>query len=167
MSKNCNTEKQYQQNKEKLLALINSKVRNKEDSEDILQETFIQFEECCQKKCECDYPKSYLFKMALNNISDFFRGKKRKNNLEQNLEKKLEVLEKPHEFPCDVYQCTYQFLSKLSLENQEAFIKSDIENIPQKQIAQDLNLPISTLKSRVQRTRTYLKKEFETCLKKY
>jgi len=166
MKKNCNTEFEYKKYKNRLLSFIQSRIQNEDESKDILQETFMQFEECCQKGCECDYPKSYLFKMALNTIADFFKKKGKDREMKQSINKPSEVFEEYTEFPCNVYECTYQFLSKLSTENQEAFIKSDIENIPQKQIAEELGIPLSTLKSRVQRTRSYLKQEFETCLKK-
>jgi RNA polymerase sigma-70 factor (ECF subfamily) len=166
MKMNCNTETAYKKNKERLLSLIQSRIQNEEESKDVLQETFLQFEECCQKGCQCDYPKSYLFKIALNTIADFFKRKKKQKEMKQSINKPIDFFEEYVEFPCDVYECTYQFLSKLSVENQTAFIKSDIENIPQKKIAQELGIPISTLKSRVQRTRNYLKNEFEECLKK-
>ncbi len=163
--KNFNIEIEYKKNRERLLSFIQSRIHNKDESKDILQETFTKCEELSQRGCQCDYPKSYLFKMALNAIADFYKKKKKDNEILQSIGDSSEVNEEYSEFPCDVYKYTYQFLSKLSPENQEAFIKSDIENIPQKQIAQELGIPISTLKSRVQRTRNFLKKEFKECLK--
>ena len=163
----CNTETRYTKNREKLLYFIQSRVKNNTESQDILHQTFLKFEECSQKGCQCDYPTSYLFKMALNAIADFFKKKKKESLVEENINVDFDICDEYSEFPCDVYECTYQFLSKLSKENQDAFIKSDIQNIPQKEIAQELGIPISTLKSRVQRTRSFLKNEFEECLKNY
>ena len=167
MKQCCDTGLLYSEQRERLLSLINSHIRDKAESDDILHDTFVKFEECCQKGCECDYPKAYLFRMALNTVSDFFKKRKKERKLEECTDQPTEVLEEYSEFPCDIYHCIYKFLNALSPSNREAFIQSDIENVPQKQIAESLNIPISTLKSRVQRTRTYLKMEFEACLKKY
>lgn len=163
---NCNTESAYQQYRQRLLDFINARVRNQDQSEDLLQETFLQFEECCQSGKTCGYPKSYLFKMALNTIADFFKKQKKQTATTEAIQQLAVARESAEAFPCDVYHCTYQFLAKLSPENQAAFIQSDIEQIPQKQIAETLNIPVSTLKSRVQRTRAFLKQEFEKCLEK-
>jgi len=161
----CNTESHYIQQRQNLLSFINSRVQNIDHSEDILQDTFVQFETCCQRGCTCDHPKSYLFKMALNAISDFFKKEKKEKKINEQLAFLQSIKTEAYtELPCDVYKCTHQFLSTLSEENRSAFIKSDIEKIPQNQIAAELNIPISTLKSRVQRTRQFLKQKFISCL---
>jgi len=162
-SNRCNTESLYKTQKDRLLNLIQSRVENKEQAEDIVHDTFEKFENCCQAGCECEYPKSYLFKMALNTVADFFRRKKKVKKVELKTEcNAIEEIDQK-ELPCDVYECVYLYLEKLSPENQQAYIMSDIQNIPQNEIAAELGIPVSTLKSRVQRTRTYLKQEFEKC----
>jgi len=167
MRKICHSETQYLEHRQRLLSFINSRMRNNDVAEDILQDIFLKFEKCCRKDCECDSPKSYLFKMALNAIADYYKNQKKERTAQEMLSIEQELYGDPAAFPCDVYQCTYQFLSTLSQENQQAFIRSDIENIPQKQIAEEIGIPVSTLKSRVQRTRNYLKNKFEECLNNF
>ncbi len=164
---NCNTTQQYIRYHDKLLSFIEMRVQNIDDAQDILQESFLQFEICCQKGHKCQYPKSYLFKIASNNIADYYKKKNKLLNESKCMTTFHDSSEENRPFPCDPFDCTFQFLSKLPPESQFAFIKSDIENIPQKQIAEGLKIPVSTLKSRIQKTRSILKKEFEQCLKKY
>ena len=160
----CHTEKMYRQHGKQLLALIRTRVYNTQDAQDILQETFLKFERCCQKKCECNHPKSYLFRIGLNATTDFFYKKKREKKMLNTWESPMKTAATTPEFPCEILSCTYHFLSEVSPANRAAFIQSEIEGKPQKQIAEELGVPYSTLKSRIQRTRNTLKTAFKNCL---
>lgn len=164
MNKVCDTKILYEEYKDKLTNLVNSRIGDNESAKDIVHDTFEKFEVCCQTSCNCEYPKAYLFKMALNTIADFHKKNKKQKNVELKSEIEQQNEEIKLNFPCNVYKCVYKYLSKLSPANREAYIKSDIKNIPQNIIAKDLGIPFSTLKSRIQRTRKHLKKEFEKCL---
>ncbi|MEL6674824.1 MAG: sigma-70 family RNA polymerase sigma factor [Bacteroidota bacterium] len=166
MDKNCDTAQLFRAYQAPLLAFIQARGPSGTAAEDILQDTFMRFEECCQTGCQCEYPKAYLFRMAQHRIADFFQEQKREARIASEWQQ-LPREDSPAEMPCDIYQCTRNFLACLSPENQQAFIQSDIEQLPQRQIAQALGIPESTLKSRVQRTRAYLKRRFEACFKKY
>ena len=160
----CDTDQMYRLHHKKLLALIRSRVHNWQDAQDIVQDTFLKFELCCKKKCHCDAPKSYLFRMGLNATNDFFNEKKREQKILTTWENPIKTETVTPEFPCEVFSCTYRVLSQVSPANRNAFIQSEIEGKPQKQIAEALGLPYSTLKSRIQRTRKTLKTAFKNCL---
>ena len=77
----CNTEHYYNQYKESLLQLIQSKV-DQNVAEDIVHDAFEKFEKCAQSDCSCEYPKAYLFRMALNTLADFFKRKNKSTQVQ-------------------------------------------------------------------------------------
>jgi len=160
----CNTEELYLLHRERLLSLIQSKVEDAQKAEDLLHDSFVKMQTCCDNDCECEKPKSYLFRMALNTVFDFFKKRKNEANSTgtldyiQNKESDLDASDS-----CDLVQCINQFLKETSLENQIAFKRVDLQNIPQVTAAAELNIPLPTLKSRVQRTRKFLNEKISTC----
>ncbi len=162
----CNTEKSYHRYKERLEAYILARIKHPEDAKDIVQETYLKFEMCVQKGHSCDHPKSYLFKMASNNVYDYFRKKNKEMQAALALNTNSIQNASENTISCDPLTCIQDFLSKVPHKNKVAYIKSDIENNPQTQVAKELNIPVSTLKSRVQKTRQILKEEFERCYQK-
>lgn len=162
----CDTEIQYREQKERLFNLIVSRVKERETSEDILHEAFARFEECRQLGSTCRFPKSYLYKIALNLIADFHNNKKRE----------MEGLSLAHymshddqvdmDLACDIKECVQIFLPEIPKTHREAFIRTDLLDIPQEEQARHLKIPSSTLRSRVQRARNYLRKAILECMGK-
>lgn len=166
----CNTEDLYAQHRERLLSLIQSKVEDSQKAEDLLHDSFIKLQTCCDQNCECEKPKSYLFRLTLNTVYDYFKKKlKVKSSFEMELPSNLKTEEAALNAKenCDLYACIVNFLKETSQENRDAFTKVDIEQIPQVQVAEALNIPLPTLKSRVQRTRKFLKNKIEICCPDY
>ncbi len=63
--------------KDPLYGFIYTKMQNHHDSEDIFSKTFIKFINYAQRNpIRLDTAKSFLYKIASNNITDFFRHKK-------------------------------------------------------------------------------------------
>lgn len=163
----CNTAYFYQSHREKLLGLILRRVACPATAQDILHDTFEKFEKCAQNGGQCAYPKSYLYRMALNLVADHYRKQKVDClPLDDQDEWNLREEEPPFFHSFNIYSCVLHFLPQLSPENQKAFVMADLEKIPQTEIAQNLNLPLSTLRARVQRARRYLKRELEQCIQR-
>lgn len=161
---NCNTEELYRLHRKRLLLLIQSKVDDAQKAEDLLHDSFEKLEQCCRSGCECERPKSYLFRMTLNLITDFFRSSRKRFTPIDHLQiKGKSVVPFENESSCDLFKCIDRFLEDFSPENREAYLKVDVQQMPQIKVAQELGIPISTLKSRVQRTRKHLRKRIEDC----
>jgi len=160
----CNTEELYLLHRERLLSLIQAKVDDAQKAEDLLHDSFLKLQTCCNNDCECEKPKSYLFRMALNTVFDFFKKRKKEANSTgtldyiENDESNLDT-----SAFCDLVECIHQFLRETSPENQIAFSRVDLQNISQVTVAAELNIPLPTLKSRVQRTRKFLNQKISTC----
>ena len=165
--KACNTEELYTSNRQRLLSLIQSKVHDSQKAEDLLHDSFEKIDTCCAEGCVCESPRSYLFRTALNTVMDFFKKRKKENITETNLELiSDEITKEPrllHDEKCDLIDCINDLLKDMSEENRQAFTMVDIEQRSQVEVAEELGLSISTLKSRVQRTRKVLKQKLENC----
>lgn len=162
----CNTEELYRLHRNRLLSLIQSKVSDAQQAEDLLHDSFEKLENCCSNGCQCERPKSYLFRMALNVVFDFFKSSKKQRTKLKEIPKRSEE-ENPafskDDTSCDLIKCLDKFLDESSPENKEAFMLVDVQQIPQVEVAETLGIPLSTLKSRVQRTRKYLKNRLQSC----
>ena len=165
--KECNTEELYISNRQRLLSLIQSKVQDSQKAEDLLHDSFEKIDTCCANGCVCESPRSYLFRTALNTVMDFFKKRKKENNTEANLELISEGFSEEPQLneseKCNLIDCVNELLEDMSEENRQAFTMVDIQQRPQVEVAEELGLSISTLKSRVQRTRKVLKHKLENC----
>ncbi len=168
--KQCNTEELYGQYRERLLSLIKSKVHDSQEAEDLLHDSFVKLQTCCDNNCECASPKSYLFRSVLNTVFDFFKKKKKeKLSFEEIMASKKwnDPIESNCDAECDLISCLNGFLKETSEENRIAYEMVDLNQNAQVQVADELGIPLPTLKSRVQRTRKFLKEKLATCCPDY
>ena len=160
----CNTEELYVLHRQRLLSLIKSKVEDSQKAEDLLHDSFVKIETCCNNECECAQPRSYLFRTALNIVFDYIRNRKKKGVVPSSAIESIGTNEKSvTSGKCDLLSCINSFLQETSIENRIAFERVDMLQIPQVQVAKELDIPLPTLKSRVQRTRKFLKNKLNTC----
>ncbi len=164
----CNTEELYHLHRKRLLSLINTKVEDSQKAEDLLHDSFIKLQTCCETDCECERPKSYLFKLVLNTVYDYFKKRKKYRSIQDGSSTQPYVLENEiEESHCDLIECINGFLAETSLENRIAYEQVDLHQQAQVKVAAALNIPLPTLKSRVQRTRKHLKKRIAECCPDY
>jgi len=162
------------------------------DAEDLVQETLLTgIEKRSTLKNEADY-KSWLFRIARNKSIDFLKRRVKYSELLGH-ENDLTVIENLcdcktiktlAENNSNFYQTIKRmyldekktieeirsyiisinsYASNMSIENMEAMILSDIDNLTQKQISIKLSIPLPTVKSRIQRARQKVKKMFFNC----
>ncbi len=159
---NSNTRELYICLREKLLTWINSRVQDPSVAEDLLHDTFERIEKYCQGGGTCAYPKSYVFQSVINRVRDHLKTDYPNISLEEACIPSPPIALADIE-PSNKPNLEY-FLAGLSPENRQAFLWVDYYKIPQTQVAQCLGIPLSTLKSRVQRTRRLLQKKFRAYL---
>ena len=103
-------------------------------------------------------------------IFDFFK-KKKKSNLRfdsyVDVNNIKNAANNGNSKECDLLSCILGFLEETSAENRLAFEEVDLHQKPQVQVANEIGIPLPTLKSRVQRTRKFLKGKLETCCPDY
>lgn len=150
---------QYQRGIE---ALIRSKISNRADAEDILQEVLIRtYKKLPTVKSEKSI-KSWLYQVSRNAIIDYYR-KSGRNKEVGTLPSDLSYEESSHDVQQALAKCVMPFIESLPDETRGVLTAIDIDGKSQKEYAEEMGIKYSTLKSRVQRGRAQLKEIFDGC----
>ncbi len=154
-------EKIYNEMKEKLIRYVNGITKDRDISEDIVQETFIKFYENMEN---VKHPSAFLYKVARNRSIDYLRKKKKEREIPLDDEKhSLSIQKDPVRL--------YIFRKKLEeeVENmpeilKQIFILRDINGYSYEEISDILKIPLGTVKSRISRARLYLRERLKNVL---
>ncbi|MDI9342386.1 MAG: sigma-70 family RNA polymerase sigma factor [Sediminibacterium sp.] len=152
----------WQQFHKELKAYIYTKIRHKQDTEDLLQDIFVKIIRNMDKITQSEQVHLYLYGLARNSIYDYFR-KQKKNQPNEPV---------TAQFPDDTDTalnhvigecCVKPFILKLPEPYKQAVLLTEFQNIPQHELAKQLGISYSGLKSRVQRGREKLKEMILKC----
>lgn len=150
----------WTQYKDHLHNFILTKVDDKEEALDILQEVAIKLHKNLEKQTEILNYKNWLFQVTRNTIADHYRKKAKQDHVKMNYAN-FQVTDY-EACACDLAEVVIRMA--LHKDYSVPLIMSDLYNIPQKEIAQELNLGLSNTKSRIQRARKKLKEQVEGCV---
>ena len=135
--------------------------------DDLVQEVFFRAWKGLPKLKEASYFSTWLYRISWNVASDR-RRQLAKNKLQSSTTSTAEDLTlddtaSQYQDNSDLMRLHYQDLvqrglNSLSLEHRAVIVLRDLEDIPQKEIAEILNVPLGTVKSRLFHARNYLKK---------
>jgi len=142
-----------------LLLFIKKRINNKEDAEDITQEVFLKLSKSNNEAI--DNMKSWVYTIAKNTITDYYRKhkiytediEKRPVFEEENDDKVVEELS----------SCITSYVNALPEEYRAIMTLSELKNVPQKEIALQLDMNYVTVRSKIQRGRKKLKDQFSEC----
>jgi RNA polymerase sigma-70 factor (ECF subfamily) len=159
MASGAEIENMYGVYHRKLYAFIRSKVKDTETASDLLQETFLKAQLNLSGLKDQTKLESWLYQIARNMISDFFRKQK---NFSGPLP---EVAEEPADENINQHftACLSSFIHRLPQKYKEAVRMADLENMNQGELAKKLNISYSGAKSRIQRGRALLKSYMLQC----
>ena len=140
------------------------KVKQENDAEDLLQEIFIKIHSSLGQLQDEKKVAPWIYQIVRNSLTDYYR----KNNLETSEFKEESTVSSNNETPDDVYSacvsgCLRVFMDRLPDKYREPLVLCDIKGFKQKDIAEQMNLSYSGLKSRVQRGRDMIKEMFVDC----
>ena len=160
-----NLEQVWAEYQQTLKAFLHSKVSNTADVEDLLQEILIKTFQNLHKVQDASSVKSWLFQLANNTIIDFYRKHAR-----QQRDSKIDAddlwfadLDHNEEFKQKLSLCIEPFIQALPEQSASLLLAVDIKGQSQKALAEEQNVSYSTIKSRVQKSRSDLKNLFEQC----
>lgn len=140
---------------------IARRVRERENVDDILQETFIKVKAGLHTVKSEGSMTAWLYRVAANTIADHYRAQKHWEELPADDE-----LPAPDEQPdllAELSVCLLPFIAELPETYRVALQLSEVEGLPQKLVAQRLGLSLSGVKSRVQRGREKLRLRMLDC----
>ncbi len=144
---------------DKIFRLLFYRINSWTDAQDLTQETFIKAFKNIRKLKEPEKFKSWLYSIALNLITDFYRKRKllsffgRTAELDSMVEYDLYSENKPalvkaKEFEKEVREKYMEFLSK---NEKQIFMLKYIDDLTILEIAQTLNKNVSTVKTHLYR----------------
>ena len=178
LTKEKNVEKIITEYRSQLRSFIRKRVPNKEDAEDILQDVFFQLIKTFENPLKpIEQVAAWLYRVARNTIIN--KGKKRQ---EEELpmiryDEEGSILQEFSEILFDnrntvatpeteylrslVWQELEIALAELPTEQREAFELLELEDLPAKEVAESLDIPVNTLLSRKHYAVKHLRKRLE------
>ncbi|MFC2152548.1 sigma-70 family RNA polymerase sigma factor [Bacteroidota bacterium] len=152
----ANTWNEY---KDSLMSFIVKKSRCKTDAEDIQHDVFIKTYLGLESIRDKNKIKQWIFQVTNNTIADFYRklSKEETGHLDEQHD------ESEFENSKDESYKLIPLINSLPQKYRELLILADIKGLPQKEIAEILDLSVSATKSRVQRGRKLLKERMLEC----
>ena len=147
-----------------LLGYIRSKIRSREDAEDILQNVFIRISSNVDKLSEEVKLKNWIFTITRNAIIDYYRMNATRKKVAVQEEINDDIIESDDPDPTKgLDQCMSSMIGLLPEEYRDIIIESEINGVKQKDLALRYGIPYPSLRSKVQRGRERLKQLFYNC----
>lgn len=141
---------------EDIRLFIKSKVKNDHTVDDLIQETFIKVHSNKNKLRDHSKIKPWLFTIARNTVYDYLKENKQTTGFlkEQIYEETTDHSEK---------DCLPELINRLPEKYRKPLLLSDVKGFKQKQIAKQLGIPLSTVKSQIQRARKMIIQGYMDC----
>lgn len=143
---------------EDLKHFILFKVKDIAITDDLLQDTFIKVHTKLDTLKDETKLKSWLFSIARHMVVDYFRVYHPSSELPDD-----EVFLEPKTTEHHVKDCLYGIIKGLPKKYRDPLFLSDIKGLKQAEIADQLHLPLPTIKSQIQRGRKLISQGFIDC----
>jgi len=144
---------------EDLRRFIRSKSQDDSLIDDIVQDSFFKLHLNLSNGKIITKPKSWLFRVAQNALIDEYRLSKKRSDLRTPLESE-DHFDKPSHTPAD---CLRGIVAALPYKYKKAVYLADIKGVKQIDAADQLNIPLPTFKSHVQRGRKLVAQGYVDC----
>lgn len=149
---------QWPLQKQRIEGYVFSLVKDADETNDIVQEVFVKAFTKIDSLKNPDKLVQWLFSIARNETNRYFNFKKKY----QPATKEDEAAEPAYQ-PNEFESCIGHFIGELPKKYGTAVQLAAIENVPQHELAQRLNISYSGAKSRVQRGKAKLKELLTQC----
>ncbi|NBC67074.1 MAG: sigma-70 family RNA polymerase sigma factor [Bacteroidetes bacterium] len=143
-----------------LLNFIHKKTGEPEFARDLLQEVAIKFHKALQDQ-HIKNSKAWLFQVTRNTISDHYRAQKTETVSWENIS--LTIKDDPDRETCICDLSGFVIKNYLPEKYGPPLYLADLKQMPQKEVAEKLQLSLPATKSRIQRARKMLKNMIEDC----
>lgn len=147
----------YPQLYRELKSFVYRRVKNLQDSEDIVHDVFVKAQTKRDQLKESEKYAAWMYTMTRNSIIDYFRLKQRTFDASAVDATPAEY----NRFNDCVVDCMSDIMTTLPSPYREALELADKEHVPQKELATRLGISYSGAKSRVQRARQMLKEKMQ------
>lgn len=144
---------------DRLTKFVYGKVKDPDLTKDIVQDVFLKAFTKFDTLKNKEKLVSWIYQITRNEIISHFR-KLKFDTPSDNIEAAEDTNDS---LTSELTHCISPFINSLPEKYKQAIVMADIENIPQKEIAERLNISYSGAKSRVQRARELLKSSYDQC----
>ena len=143
-----------------LKGFLHAKISNADDVDDLLQEILLKTHSNLHTLRSTASIKPWLFQVANHAIIDFYRKKSKPTDLRA---EDLWYEDNEVDLQRQLAKCMVPLINSLPRDNAELLTNIDIDGLSQKEHAKNMGISYSTLKSRVQKSRSQLRDLFEDC----
>ena len=141
---------------------IQRKVKDEQVANDILQDVFLKIIHNEDKIARAKSVQHYIYGIARNVTMDHFRKTGKTTDIEKKYDLSAQI--ETDSLNATIADCCVRpFIDQLPEIYKQALIKTEFENVSQKQLAEELNISYSNAKSRVQRGKVKLKELILNC----
>ena len=157
---NTTIERIWNEHADQLRGFIYRRIPDPSVVDDLVQEVFVKVQSRVETLKDETRLQGWLYQITRNVIVDHFRGRKPEEELPDTLdlpeEEQSRVLE-------ELAECVRPMMNALPEKYRLPLLLSELDGLPQKEVAKRLGLSLSAAKSRVQRGREQLKNIFAEC----
>ena len=154
------TDRIWNEHADQLRGFIYRRIPDPSIVDDLVQEVFLKVQSKVATLKDETRLQSWLYQITRNTMMDYFRGQKPEEELPDTPD--LPEAEVSHVLE-ELAECVRPMMDALPEEYRLPLLLSDLEGLPQKEVAERLGLSLSAAKSRVQRARDRLKSAFIEC----
>lgn len=149
----------WAEHRARLRGYIAKRVRDNDAVDDILQEVFLKASESLHALKSHGSIAAWLYRIAANAIVDHYRSRKPWDELPV----EVAAPEAEQNDVAELATCLQPLIADLPETYRTALVLSEIEGLPQKEVANQLHISLSGAKSRVQRGREKLRQRLLEC----
>jgi len=149
----------WSEHRARLRGYIAKRVRENDAIDDILQTVFLKTSENLQTLRARGSVSAWLYRIAANAIADHYRSLRPYEELPD----EIAAPEFKRDYVAELAPCLQPLIANLPTTYRSALMLSEIEGLPQREVADRLSISLSGAKSRVQRGRKKLRQRLLEC----
>lgn len=149
----------WKEHEARLRGYIAKRVSDRDDVDDILQDVYLKAHASLGTVKSPGRLTAWLFRIAANAVVDHYRARKPGDELPEDLAAPVPE----RDVLAELAGCLQPLIADLPDAYRTALLLSEIEGVPQKDVAARLGLSLSGAKSRIQRGREKLRQRLLRC----
>jgi len=160
-SKNQGIASEFIQHGEALLGFAMKLVRNEDDAKDLVQDTYLRALNYADHYTPGTHARSWLYRILYNLFINQYRRKKRSpivDVVEHDEQRSTHVID-PEAFRHALSDEVMLAFNSLKPEFKTVLYLRDFEDLKYEEIAQILQVPVCTIKTRIHRARLYMRRK--------
>lgn len=154
-------EKYWNAYSDKLFFFLNKRIKNREVARDLLQDTF---QKALLNKSQIqtlDNPEAWFMSIARNTLIDYTRKKKEVAIADIQMINSKDFNSAKSCLVEGIAECLHDLIEEYDKDKQELLLNIFTKSMTQKEMAQSMDIPYSTFKSRIQKARERILTEFK------